>query len=108
MAARVKWEDTKKDKIKMDKLAAEVATKFGFGSKPKPIKKAAASTMARQRGTTKPVPKATKKATPTPKPKPKPKPKPSKGPTQRQMLDVPNMTPAQKIAYLKQQQKYAY
>lgn len=48
--------------------------------------------------------KAKKKATPTPKPKPKP----TKGPTQRQMLDVPNMTPAQKLAYLKQQQKYAY
>ena len=51
-----------------------------------------------------PKPKTTKKATPTPKPKPKP----TKGPTQRQMLDVPNMTPAQKLAYLKQQQKYAY
>lgn len=53
---------------------------------------------------TTPRPRATKKATPTPKPKPKV----TKGPTQRQMLDVPNMTPAQKIAYLRQQQRNAY
>lgn len=44
-----------------------------------------------------PKPKATKKA------KPSPKPKATKGPTQRQMLDVANMTPAQKAAYLRQQ-----
>ena len=54
-----------------------------------------------------PKPKATKKATPSPK-KPSPKPKTTKGPTQRQMLDVANMTPAQKAAYLSQQQRNAY
>lgn len=59
---------------------------------------------AKKKATATPKPKATKKATPSPKPKPKP----TKGPTQRQMLDVANMTPAQKAAYLSQQQRNAY
>jgi hypothetical protein len=53
-------------------------------------------------------PKATKKAT-TQKPKATPKPKASRKPiTERQYLDVPNMTPAEKTAYLERLKRGYY
>lgn len=52
----------------------------------------------------KPTPKVTKKATP----KPKITKKPSKPVTERQLLDVRNMTPAEKAAYLKRGKRGMY
>ncbi len=53
-------------------------------------------------------PKATKKAT-TQKPKATPKPKITRKPiTERQYLDVPNMTPAEKAAYLERLKRGYY
>ena len=49
-----KWEDTKKARVQMESMQAEIAAKFGFNA---PATKVAAT------------PRPTKKATPSPKPK---------------------------------------
>jgi hypothetical protein len=72
-------------------------------------KKPTKMTRATKRGTPVPMPKMPSKGPtarmaeriPMPKPKPKVTKKPSKPVTERQLLDVKNMTPAEKMAYLK-------